>query len=125
VARLTSWTGRNLTPGLSDMAHDSPFLAALHEDIPAIAGRVTNIYSTHELVIRPYINAHLDVPGVANVLIATEKEYRRHLRAFAEFEVDELIEGRITHLGEMSSPEVRARIWAQVDEVTEHVKRDG
>ena len=63
------------------MAEGSPFLTALHADVPAIADRVTNIYSTHELFIQPYINAHMDVPGVENVLIATEDEYRRHLRA--------------------------------------------
>jgi pimeloyl-ACP methyl ester carboxylesterase len=123
ISRLFSWTGRNLTPALSDMAEGSPFLTALHADVPAIADHVTNIYSTHELFIQPYINAHMDVPGVENVLIATEEEYRRHLRAFPELEADDHILGRVTHLGEMSSPEVRSRIWAKVDEVTERYKR--
>lgn len=123
ISSLFSWTGRNLTPALSDMAEGSPFLTALHADVPAIADRITNIYSTHELFIQPYINAHMDVPGVTNLLIATDDEYRRHLRAFPELEVDDLISGRVTHLGEMSSPEVRSRIWAQVEEVTARIKR--
>ena len=125
ISRLFSWTGRNITPALSDMAEGSKFLADLHADLPAIAGRVTNIYSTHELFIQPYINAHMDVPGVTNLLIATEDEYRRHLRAFPEYEVEDLILGRITHLGEMSSPDVRARIWAKVAEISEQVRREG
>ena len=93
ISSLFSWTGRNLTPALSDMAEGSPFLTALHADVPSIADRVTNIYSTHELFIQPYINAHMDVPGVKNVLIATDDEYRRHLRAFPELEVDDQILG--------------------------------
>ncbi|MCJ7709517.1 MAG: alpha/beta hydrolase, partial [Chloroflexi bacterium] len=125
ISRLFSWTGRNITPALSDMAEGSPFLTDLHADVPAIADRVTNIYSTHELFIQPYINAHMDVPGVTNLLIATEDEYRRHLRAFPEYEVDDLIMGRITHLGEMSSPEVRSRIWAKVEEISDQVRREG
>jgi pimeloyl-ACP methyl ester carboxylesterase len=125
ISRLFSWTGRNVTPALSDMAEGSPFLTNLHADVPAIADRVTNIYSTHELFIQPYINAHMDVPGVTNLLIATEDEYRRHLRAFPEYEVDDLIMGRITHLGEMSSPEVRSRIWAKVEEISDQVRREG
>lgn len=124
VARLSSWTGRNITPALRDMAEGSPFLTKLHEDLPSIADRVTNIYSTHELFIQPYINAHMDVPGVSNLLIATEGEYRRHLRAFPEFPVDDHIEGRVTHMGEMSSPEVRSRIWAKVEQVKEQVLRN-
>ena len=125
ISRLFSWTGRNVTPALSDMAEGSPFLTNLHADVPAIADLVTNIYSTHELFIQPYINAHMDVPGVTNLLIATEDEYRRHLRAFPEYEVDDLIMGRITHLGEMSSPEVRSRIWAKVEEISDQVRREG
>ena len=125
ISRLFSWTGRNVTPALSDMAEGSPFLTNLHADVPSIADRVTNIYSTHELFIQPYINAHMDVPGVTNLLIATEDEYRRHLRAFPEYEVDDLIMGRITHLGEMSSPEVRSRIWAKVEEISDQVRREG
>ena len=123
ISSLFSWTGRNLTPALSDMAEGSPFLTALHADVPSIADRVTNIYSTHELFIQPYINAHMDVPGVTNLLIATDDEYRRHLRAFPELEVEDLISGRVTHLGEMSSPDVRARIWAKVEEVSAQVRR--
>lgn len=123
ISSLFSWTGRNLTPALSDMAEGSPFLTALHADVPSIADRVTNIYSTHELFIQPYINAHMDVPGVTNLLIATDDEYRRHLRAFPELEVEDLISGRVTHLGEMSSPEVRSRIWAKVEEVSAQVRR--
>ncbi len=123
ISSLFSWTGRNLTPALSDMAEGSPFLTALHADVPSIADRVTNIYSTHELFIQPYINAHMEVPGVTNLLIATDDEYHRHLRAFPELEVEDLISGRVTHLGEMSSPEVRSRIWAKVEEVSAQVRR--
>jgi pimeloyl-ACP methyl ester carboxylesterase len=123
VSRLSSWTGRSLTPALSDMVEGSPFLTELHRDVPAIADRITNIYSTHELFIQPYTDAHMDVPGVENLLIASEDEYRRHLRAFPDLEVDDLILGRITHLGEMSSAEVRSRIWERVELVSERITR--
>jgi pimeloyl-ACP methyl ester carboxylesterase len=123
VSRLFRWTGRNLTPALSDMAEGSPFLADLHRDLPQIGDRVTNIYSTHELFIRPYVAAHIDTPGVENLLIASEDEYRMHLRGFPELPVDDLVLGRITHLGEMNSPDVRARIWARVEKVTEDLRR--
>lgn len=123
VSRLFRWTGRNITPALSDMAEGSPFLADLHRDLPQIAERVTNIYSTHELFIRPYVAAHIDTPGVENLLIATEDEYRTHLRGFPELAVDDLILGRITHLGEMNSPDVRAQIWARVEKISEDLRR--
>jgi pimeloyl-ACP methyl ester carboxylesterase len=125
VSRLFRWTGRNLTPALSDMAEGSTFLADLHRDLPKIADRVTNIYSTHELFIRPYVAAHIDVPGVENLLIATESEYHNHLRGYPELPVDDIILGRITHLGEMNSPDVRSRIWAKVDQVTAHLPHQG
>ena len=96
------------------MAEGSQFLADLHRDIPKIADRVTNIYSTHELFIRPYVDAHIDVPGVENLLIASEEEYRKHLRGYPDLPVDDLIIGRITHVGEMNSPEVRGHIWSRV-----------
>ncbi len=123
VSRLASWTRLNLTPALSDMAEGSSFLRRLHDDLPTIADRVTNIYSTHELFIHPYAGAHIDVPGVENLLIASEEEYRRHLRGYPELAVDDLIIGRITHLGEMNSPDVRARIWAKVEEISAEVRR--
>lgn len=121
LARAVGWT--NLTPGLRDMAEGSRFLRELHADLPAIADRVTNIYSTHEIFIVPYVDAHIDIPGVHNVLIATEREYRRHLDFHPEFGVDDFIPGRVTHLGEMSTPELRARIWAKVDEITERFRQ--
>ncbi len=123
VSRLVSWTRINLTPALSDMAEGSPFLAGLHRDLPQIADRVTNIYSTHELFIHPYADAHIDVPGVENLLIATEDEYRKHLRGYPELPVDDVIIGRITHLGEMNSPEVRAQIWARVERISAEIRR--
>lgn len=118
VARLLRWSPRNLAPALNDMAAGSPFLNDLHRDLPTIADRVTNIYSTHEIVIAPYTAAHIDVPGVSNILIATQDEYRRHLLTFPELPLDDYIEGRVTHLGEMNTPEVRAHIWETVDEVS-------
>lgn len=118
VSSLLRWTGRDLTPALTDMAEGSPFLRSLHEDLPTIADRVTNIYSTHEIVISPYISAHIDVPGVTNVLVASLEEYGDHLRSCPEFPIDDLIIGRVTHLGEMNAPEVRATIWAKVDEIS-------
>ncbi len=124
VSRMLRLARLNLTPAFSDMAEGSGFLTALHSDVPRIADRVTNIYSTHELFIRPYIAAHIDVPGVRNLLIANEAEYRDHLRGFPELEVDDIILGRVTHLGEMSSPDVRARIWATVEEISAQVRRD-
>lgn len=123
VSGLLRWAPSDMTPGLSDMAEGSPFLTRLHDDLPTIADRVTNIYSTHELFISPYTAAHMDVPGVENHLIATETEYRRHLAAYPDLPVDAHIEGRITHLGEMSAPEVRSVIWAKVEEITEQVRR--
>jgi pimeloyl-ACP methyl ester carboxylesterase len=123
VSGALRWTRLNLTPALSDMAEGSAFLRGLHRDVPQIADRVTNIYSTHELFIRPYIGAHVDVPGVRNLLIASEAEYHRHLQGFPDHPVDDLIIGRVTHLGEMSSPEVRGRIWDTVDRIAEQVRR--
>lgn len=105
------------------MAEGSPFLEQLHDDLNVIGDRVTNIYSTHELFISPYTAAHIDVPGVSNYLIATEAEYKRHLVAYPELPLDGHIEGRITHIGEMSAPEVRAVIWAKVEEITDAVRR--
>lgn len=123
VSGLFRWVPGDITPALSDMAEGSPFLAALHDDLPTIADRVTNIYSTHELFMTPYTAAHIDVPGVVNHLIATESEYRRHLVAYPDLQVDGHIEGRITHLGEMSAPEVRAVIWAKVEEIADRIRR--
>ena len=68
--------------------------------------------------------AHIDVPGVSNVLISTEDEYAKHLRTFPDLSIDELIIGRRTHIGEMNSPEVRSLIWAKVDELGQRF-RDG
>lgn len=118
AARIRSLTGINLAPGLRDMAPKSRFLVDLHAGLPAIAARVTNIYSTHEIFIRPYISAHIDVPGVTNVLIASDPEYARHLRTFPSLPIDELIMGRATHAGEMNKPAVRSLIWAKVDELS-------
>ncbi len=107
---------RNL-PALVDMTPSSEFLTALHDDLPTITDRVTNIYSTREILIEPYTSAH--IPAVTNVLIATRKEYEKHLRMFGDTHpVDLLIEGRVTHLGEMSSPDVRGVIWRTVSEVS-------
>jgi len=85
--------------------------------VPTIAERVSNIYSTHEMFIRPYIDAHIDVPGVSNTLIATEKELQRHLQNYPNYPLDDVIVGKVNHLSEMQSPEVRARIWRKVDEI--------
>ena len=117
VARLLSLTRRDFTPALTDMAEGSPFLTELHADLPVVAERVTNIYSTHEIVIAPYTNAHIDIPGVENVLLATDDEYRRHMECFPELPIEDHINARVTHLGEMNTPEVRAMIWRKVDEV--------
>lgn len=123
--RVRRISGINLAPALGDMAPDSEFLTALHEAVPAIADRVTNIYATHEIFIRPYVSAHVDVPGVSNVLIATEAEYARHLRTFPDLPIDELVPVRATHLGEMNKPAVRSLIWTRVDELTAELGRAG
>ena len=123
VARMVRWTRLDIAPALTDMAEGSAFLTQLHDDLPVIADRVTNIYSTHEIFISPYTDAHIDVPGVENYLIATESEYRRHLAACPEYPVDGHIEGRINHLGEMSSPVVRAIIWDKVEQISDEVRR--
>lgn len=112
------FTRRNI-PALVDMAPSSAFLHELHDDLPVIADRVTNIYSTREIIIEPYTSAHIPEPGVRNVLIATADEHRKHLETFGETHpIDELIEGRVTHIGEMSSPDVRSVVWRTVTEVT-------
>lgn len=123
VAGLVKRTGRNLAPALTDMAAGSPFLRRLHDDVPQIADRVTNIYTTREIVISPYFHAHIDVPGVHNILIAPEKEYLRHLQTFPEYPLDGHIDAKVTHLGEMSHAQVRSLIWAKVDKITAGVKR--
>lgn len=109
--------GGRLTPALRDMTRGSAFLTALHADLPRIADRVTNIYSTHELFIRPYVDAHVDVDGVTNILIATEEEHMRHLHMYPEHPLDDIILGRVNHLSEMHSPDVRQKIWAKVNEL--------
>lgn len=110
--------GRSV-PALADMTPDSTFLASLHDDLPAIADRVTNIYSVHEILIEPYVFAHIPLPGTTNILIASQAEYERHLRVYGHSHpVDELIEGRVTHLGEMSNPDVRSVVWRIVGEVS-------
>ena len=109
---------RRHLPALVDMTPSSEFLQALHTDVPAIGDRVTNIFSTREILIEPYISAHIAIDGVTNVLICTSDEYERHLATYGDSHpVDGHIEGRITHLGEMSSPDVRAVIWRTVSEV--------
>jgi len=120
--RVVKVTGRNFVPALRDMAPNSEFLTRLHADIPSIADRVTNIYSTHEIFIRPYVSAHIDVPGVSNVLIATKDEYAKHLRTFPDLPVDELVLGRVTHAGEMNTPEVRSLVWRKVDDLTAEIR---
>lgn len=124
AARIRRVTGIDLTPGLRDMAPNSTFLTRLHADLPTIATRVTNIYSTHEIFIRPYVSAHMDVPGVTNVLIASEPEYAKHLRTFPELSIDELIGGRVTHAGEMNNPAVRSLVWEKVDELTAYFRTE-
>ncbi len=111
--------GRYVVPALADMREGSRFLEGLHADLPAIADRVTNIYSTHEIFIRPYADAHIDVPGVKNMLIATEEEHVRHMHVYPELPVDDVILGRVNHLSEMNSPMIRGRIWQVVDEVAQ------
>ncbi|MFT6563573.1 MAG: pimeloyl-ACP methyl ester carboxylesterase [Actinomycetes bacterium] len=122
--RLNRRNGRDLAPALRDMTPNSDFLTELHADLPAIANRVTNIYSTHELFIRPYVAAHIDIEGVTNVLISNEAEYGRHLRTFQDLAIDELIEvnGRVTHVGEMNTPEVRSLVWRKVEELSADIR---
>ena len=105
------------TPAVADMAEGSRFLRQLHADLPAIADRVTNLYSTHEIFIRPYVSAHIDLPGVRNILIVSEEEHRRHLVMYPHHPVDEIVLGSANHLSEMSSPKVRSRIWATVERI--------
>lgn len=65
------------------------------------------------------MGAHIDVPGVSNTLIASEEELHRHLQLYPHLELEDIIVGRVNHLSEMHSPEVRrARIWSKVGEVT-------
>lgn len=116
AGRLARITGARL-PAIRDMSRGSEFLTALHADLPTIADRVSNIYSTHEVFIRPYVHAHIDVPGVTNTLIATDEELAHHLRDYPEYELDDVILQKGSHLSEMQLPEVRARVWRKVDEL--------
>jgi hypothetical protein len=119
AARVNRWMQRITTrdvPALADMAPQSRFLACLHDQAVSLGPRLTNVYSTREIVIRPYVAAHVPLPGTHNVLIATAQEYAHHLRVYGmSHPVDEHIEGRVTHLGEMSHPQVRAVIWRTVE----------
>lgn len=119
VTNVLGKRGSSMLPAISDMREGSRFLNDLHRDLPRIADRVTNIYSTHELFIRPYTDAHVDVPGVENVLIASEEEHVRHLAVYPDLPVDNIIFGRVNHMSEMNSPMVRSHIWAKVDQVAE------
>ncbi len=113
---------RHRLPAMRDMSAGSEFLTTLHDDVPVIADRVSNIYSTHELFIRPYVGAHIDVPGVHNTLIASEEELRRHLQLYPDLELDDIIVGKVNHLNEMHSPEVRSKIWGKVSEIVAEMK---
>lgn len=117
AGRVSRLFGGRLTPALRDMSAGSRFLTSLHADLPEVADRVHNIYSTHELFIRPYVDAHIDVPGVSNTLIATEEEHLRHLQMYPDLALDDIILGRVNHLNEMHSPEVRQKIWVKVNEL--------
>lgn len=113
----------NITPAFGDMAPNSDFLQGLHNDLPAIADKVTNIYSTHEMFIRPYTGAHIHTPGVENILIASEKEYEKHLRVFHDSQVDGIINASANHASEMNTPEVRSLIWEKVTEISDELRR--
>ena len=105
-------------PALVDMAPDSEFLERLHAEAAVLGPRLTNIFSTREIFIMPYVSAHIPLPGATNILISTTKEYEHHLRVYGlTHPLDGHIEGRATHLGEMSHPEVRAVVWRTVEEV--------
>jgi pimeloyl-ACP methyl ester carboxylesterase len=106
-------------PALVDMAPDSEFLTRLHEEADPLGPRLTNIFSTREIFMIPYVSAHIPLPGATNILIATTKEYEHHLRVYGHSHpVDDHIEGRVNHLGEMSHPGVRAVVWRTVEEVS-------
>ncbi len=120
---VNTWTRRILrrsVPALADMQPGSAFLTRLHRDFeaaPEVAQRTTNIYSVHEMLINPYYFAHVDVPGVRNVLIATADEYDRHVVEMGiSHPIDEHVEARVNHLEEMNEPKVRSVIWRTIDE---------
>ncbi len=106
-------------PALADMAPESQFLQQLHADAPALGPRLTNIFSTREIFILPYVSAHIPLPGATNVLVCTAAEYEHHLRVYGlTHPIDEHIEGRANHLAEMSHPQVRAVIWRAVEQAS-------
>jgi pimeloyl-ACP methyl ester carboxylesterase len=112
---------RRDVPALADMQPGSDFLEALRDDLAAdeaVARRLVNIYSAHEGLIHPYVWAHVPLPGVRNVLIATMADYARHLRDHPDLPVDEHLEARVHHLEEMNEPMVRSVVWRTVDEVS-------
>ena len=125
LSGLIKRTRINITPAINDMSAGSEFLRVLHDEIPEIGDRVTNIYSTRERVISPYYFAHINAVGVRNYLISTDKEYQRHLADFPEYPLAGHIEGKVNHLGEMSNSKVEDVIWSRVEEVTEIANRNG
>lgn len=120
---IQRFTKLDITPAFGDMAPESDFLKNLHADLPKVADRVTNIYSTHEMFIRPYVSAHIDTPGVENILIATEKDHERHMRAFPNVLIDGIIDAKANHASEMNTPEVRSIIWEKVTEISDELRR--
>ena len=95
VSSVFGRRSKAVVPAITDMREGSRFLTNLHRDLPTIADRVTNIYSTHEVFIRPYTDAHIDVPGVENMLVATEAEHVRHLQVRPDLEIDRVIIGSV------------------------------
>jgi pimeloyl-ACP methyl ester carboxylesterase len=111
-------------PALADMAPESAFLQRLHADAPTLRAGVTNIFSTREIFILPYVSAHIPLPGATNVLVCTAAEYEHHLRVYGlTHPVDEHIDGRVNHLAEMSNPQVRAVIWRTVQQAADGTGR--
>ena len=60
-----------------------------------------------------------------NTLIATEDELQRHLQQYPELELDDIILGRVNHLSEMHSPDVRSKIWEKVAEIADQMRYGG
>ena len=72
----------------------------------------------------PYTAAHIDVPGVTNYLISTAAGVQAphgRLPGAAPSTATSRAGSRTS--GEMSAPEVRAVIWAKVEEITDAVRR--
>ena len=113
ASRVVRLLGPAAPAAIADMTPSSGFLDALREDMGPVLGRTTNIFASHEMFFSPYTAAYL--PGAYNILASSHDDYRKHLRRFPQFVLDEHIPVGVNHLSEMTSPHVRATIYSRLE----------